>query len=177
MFPSITNFIIASDSLSRALYFFTTVFPILVLLASLAYVWKRPRMEKGMFAPIERIVDRSSELFRISLTLVAVWIAAALLKTATHVSRPFLVDVHLHPLFLLHDFSFPSQHAAIFAALAVLLFAMNRRAGVFAGSAALLIGIARILAGVHTPLDIMGGYVLGFIFAYFVIRISRLQKQ
>lgn len=168
MFLSITNFITASDSLSKLLYFFATVFPFLVLIASLVYLLKRPRVEKGIFAPIEKIVDRASEIFWVSLTLIGVLIAATLLKKTIHISRPFVTDPNLHPLFVLHDFSFPSQHAAIFAALAVMLFTINRRAGLMAGAAALIIGIARILAGVHTPIDILGGYILGTLFAILV---------
>ncbi len=161
MFPAITNFITASEPLSRVLYFFTTVFPILVLIVSLLYVWKRRRMEQGIFAPVEKIVDRATELFRLGIMLIAVWIASALFKIAFQTPRPFLTTLDLQPLFELSDYSFPSQHAAIFAALAVFIFKINRRIGVFVGVTAIIIGIARILAGVHTPVDILGGYLLG----------------
>jgi membrane-associated phospholipid phosphatase len=30
----------------------------------------------------------------------------------------------------------------------------------------LLIGVARIIAGVHFPIDILGGFCLGFLVAY-----------
>jgi len=33
---------------------------------------------------------------------------------------------------------------------------------------ALLIGIARIIAGVHFPVDILGGFILGILTAYLV---------
>lgn len=175
MFPILTNYIVASPSLSLVLYFFATVFPILVLLASLVYLWIRPRMEKGMFAPIEKMVDRASEIFRVALTVLVARFAAGLLKNVTHIPRPFVTNTDLHPLFVLNDFSFPSQHATTFAALAVMLFVINRRAGLWAGAAALIIGIARILAGVHTPLDILGGYILGIFFAM-AVQYFTLQK-
>ncbi len=168
MFPSITNFITASNSLSAVLYFFSTIFPILVLIASLVYLLRRPRAEKGIFAPIENIVYRATEIFRVSLVVIAARFAAGLLKSATHIPRPFVTNPNLHPLFVLNDFSFPSQHATTFAALAVMLFVINRRAGLWAGAAALIIGSARVLAGVHTPIDILGGYLLGLIISLIV---------
>ena len=46
---------------------------------------------------------------------------------------------------------------------------MSRRWGAWAYVFAALIGIARVYAGVHYPLDILGGAVIG-ILAPFVIR-------
>jgi undecaprenyl-diphosphatase len=59
------------------------------------------------------------------------------------------------------DGSFPSGHAATsFAAATVLSFARPRWAPAFY-LLALAIGSSRVYAGVHYPLDIVGGAVLG----------------
>jgi undecaprenyl-diphosphatase len=60
-----------------------------------------------------------------------------------------------------HDGSFPSGHAATsFAAATVLTLARPRWAPAFY-LLALAIGFSRVYVGVHYPLDIVGGAVLG----------------
>ena len=57
--------------------------------------------------------------------------------------------------------SFPSGHATFYFALAFGIFYFKRRAGIWFLSVAALMGIARIYAGVHWPLDIVSGAVIG----------------
>ena len=59
-------------------------------------------------------------------------------------------------------FSFPSGHASFFMALACAIFISHKKAGYLFMFFALLIGIARIIAGVHFPVDILGGFILGY---------------
>ena len=64
-----------------------------------------------------------------------------------------------------HDASFPSGHAATsFAAALVLTVAVPRLATVFFGLAA-AIAYSRLYVGVHYPLDVLGGAVLGALVA------------
>ena len=73
----------------------------------------------------------------------------------------------------LSDYGFPSGHASFYSALAVSVFFIDRRAGKFAGLLALVVGAARILAGVHTPLDILGGFILGTLTAVVIDFIAK----
>ena len=77
--------------------------------------------------------------------------------------RPFELGLgHLH---LPHSGSpsFPSSHATAFAALAFsfLLVAEYRAIGAILLVLAGLVGVARVVVGVHYPLDIAGGVVIG----------------
>ena len=72
------------------------------------------------------------------------------------------------PLFSESGYAFPSGHATFFMALAFALFFNHKKAGYVFILFALLIGIARIIAGVHFPVDILGGFILGFFIAFFV---------
>ena len=57
--------------------------------------------------------------------------------------------------------SFPSSHAANMAAVAALLGWRYRRWAIPAWLLALLVGYSRVYLGVHYPLDVAGGWVLG----------------
>jgi len=64
--------------------------------------------------------------------------------------------------------SIPSGHAAFFFALAMTIFFYNRRWGIWYFVISLLIGLARIFAGVHWPSDIIAGAVVGILSGLFV---------
>lgn len=62
--------------------------------------------------------------------------------------------------------SFPSGHAALLFAIAFVLLFSNRRAGWWFFGLSLLNGIARVIAGVHYPSDIVGGIIVALISAF-----------
>ena len=71
-------------------------------------------------------------------------------------TRPFVVLSNVTQLINISSFdSFPSGHATIFAALATGIFIYNRKLGIIFAVAALLIGLARIIACIHYPLDLL----------------------
>jgi len=87
--------------------------------------------------------------------------------------RPFVADPAIHALISESSYSFPSGHAGFFFALATVVYAHNKRVGSWFFTSALLIGVARISAGVHYPSDILGGAVLGILVGYGVVRLVR----
>ena len=74
-------------------------------------------------------------------------------------------------LFAPHDSAFPSEHTVIAFALAVTVFMHDRKVGWVFLICAILIGIARVIANVHYPIDIIGGAFLGTIVAVLVEKI------
>jgi undecaprenyl-diphosphatase len=75
--------------------------------------------------------------------------------------RPFVVQ-HIHPLFThAADNGFPSDHATLTMFLAVCVLFCSRPWGIVLAINALLVGTARVLAHVHSPLDIAAGYAIG----------------
>lgn len=77
--------------------------------------------------------------------------------------RPFVTD-HITPL-IAHasDNGFPSDHMLLTTAIASVVFVYNRWLGLLLFGIALAVGISRVIAGVHHPLDIIGSVVLAVI--------------
>jgi undecaprenyl-diphosphatase len=84
-----------------------------------------------------------------------------------HHERPFSF-YNFVPLIAESGWSFPSGHAAWFFAMAMTIWYFNRKWGVWFFIFALVNGLARIYVGVHWPLDIVGGAVVGVVSAIFV---------
>lgn len=68
------------------------------------------------------------------------------------------------------SFAFPSGHALGAAMLAIIVSLIHRRKLiiVLAWASALLIAASRIAAGVHSPVDVTGGIIMGIISGWIV---------
>jgi undecaprenyl-diphosphatase len=79
--------------------------------------------------------------------------------------RPF-VSQNIKPL-IDHsaDNGFPSEHTIFSMTIGILLFYYRRRLGALAVVIAYVVGVARIAAHVHSPIDIVGGIAIGLIAA------------
>jgi undecaprenyl-diphosphatase len=101
-------------------------------------------------------------IVRLGVTLVLAFAASTALGRVSREVRPFQSH-HVHQL-IAHapGVSMPSDHATAAFALAfgVGLF-LSRRWGVVLGIAALVIGVARVWAGVHYPGDVLAGAIIG----------------
>lgn len=105
--------------------------------------------------------------FASSISYLSVLVARSFLE----VQRPFAVLPEITPLIDASDKalqSFPSGHASIFFALAMFLYFYHKRFGLAYLAGALLIGIGRVIAGVHWPIDILAGAALGIFSAYLI---------
>jgi membrane-associated phospholipid phosphatase len=101
-------------------------------------------------------------------------LANQLIAQLWHRPRPY----QDHPLGILpllspsHDPSFPSDHATAAFAIAFGILFIARRTGWLFLAWAALIGISRVLAGMHYPTDVLAGAVVGLGAGYVTARIA-----
>jgi undecaprenyl-diphosphatase len=74
--------------------------------------------------------------------------------------RPFQV-YNFIPLIYDMASSFPSGHAAFFFALATIIFIFHKKWGIVYFVGSFIIVLSRIMAGIHWPIDILGGILIG----------------
>lgn len=121
-----------------------------LLAAVLYFIFKQKKSESRLyyfsFAALALIISRG--------------ILTEILKFFVDRQRPFEI-LSFTPLVQNGTPSFPSGHTVFYLALAISAFPfVNHRWKWILASGAALIGIARIYAGVHWPLDIIGGTIV-----------------
>ena len=124
------------------------------------------------------LLFRTRSSLKEKFTMVSVVLLSALIarlgvteiiRLFYHRPRPFLT-YQVHQLIPENSYSFPSGHATFFFALSATIYMYNKKWGITFFIAATLMGIARVMAGVHYPSDIIGGMVIGIAVAYFTVR-------
>lgn len=129
---------------------------------------KKSSGREAIWDSFRMLKQRWKEIVLVFFSGIFAWGISQGLKIFFHTERPYRILENVVPLLNKIDFAFPSGHATFFMALGVAIFLSHKKAGYLFIFFALLIGIARIIAGVHFPGDILGGFILGAIIAYFV---------
>ena len=125
-------------------------------------------------------LDKSKRINTVKLTALALPLSYIFAKVAAFLfynPRPFVVE-HIQPL--IHhaaDNGFPSDHTLLTMTIAAIVFAFNRKLGIFLGILAIIVGVARVVAHVHHPTDILGGIVISIssvYFSWYIIKKAKL---
>ncbi len=141
------SLIFRNSTFDFLVYFLAEILPFILIAVSLFYfIFK----EKNLLS-----------MLRAVFVVFSAWATSEVLKFLFSYPRPFLNISEFTPLFMSGGLSFPSGHATVFSALAVVMFFENRKMGIFFIACALLVGLARIVAGVHYPIDILAGFIVG----------------
>lgn len=149
VFHVLNGLTVSNDIFSRVIVFFADTFPWVLLSGLLVYLFNHDDKKKGV-----------RDVAVVITAAITAWILAHVIKYVYPHARPTLLST-THALLPDNDSSFPSGHATFFSALATALYFYHKRLGLFYGLGALLIGLSRVIAGIHWPLDILAGYILG----------------
>ena len=133
-----------------------------------AYVW--PFMQYGTFItiPVLALIAFAFRRFRLGWALLlagtSVYLLALVVKQAVERGRPgwLLEGVETRERFGAESLGFPSGHAAVAAALTVVVAVhMSKRWAIAAVILACVVLFGRMYVGAHLPLDLVGGAALG----------------
>ncbi|MDO8639544.1 MAG: phosphatase PAP2 family protein [bacterium] len=109
------------------------------------------------------------------LNLALIFIAAKILSLLYYDPRPFVIN-HFTPL-IPHaaDNGFPSDHALLSFAVSFSIYIFNKKLGLLLMLFGILIGISRIYVGIHSPVDILGSFLISFLVTALLYKIFYLK--
>jgi len=104
--------------------------------------------------------------------ILARFVIVELIRWIWQRPRPF-VENNVNLLLSHNSASFPSGHAAFFFAVSTIVYLYNKKAGILFFLSSFLICLARVFTGIHWPLDIFAGAVVGVLSGYLIHKISK----
>ncbi|MBI2609972.1 phosphatase PAP2 family protein [Candidatus Giovannonibacteria bacterium] len=120
---------------------------------------------------IRSAYSRPEKYYIFRLTLISVVFSRGIITPAIRFFyerlRPFAL-YNVNQLISEAGNSFPSGHATFYFALAASVFIFNKKWGFWFIIATFIMTVARVVAGVHFPSDILGGMIIGIAVPFIV---------
>lgn len=121
------------------------------------------------FLKLSREKQKEVIIFAI-VTLPAIYLMAKISSLFYYNPRPFIVENFVPLIPHADNNGFPSDHTLLSAAVAAVVYFFNRKVGAFLFLLALLVGAARVLAGVHHAVDIAGSFAVTGMVSFLVYK-------
>lgn len=120
------------------------------------------------FIILTKNLNRKKFFIYIIATFIFSIVIAKIFSFFIYDPRPFVVG-HFQPLIAhANDNGFPSDHTLLATAIAFCIFIFNKKWGIGLFILGLLIGLARVFAGVHHIQDILGSIIISGVVVYLV---------
>lgn len=137
----------------KLIYFLSNDFGYFLIIFSILFL---------IFHDSETNRQRIKESLIFAFSVFCSFVLVLILKDLFVNPRPFLIYPNIKTLFIYgYNESFPSGHAAFYGAMAAAIFIYHKKVGFWFICGAVLIGLARVVSGVHFPLDILFGFIFG----------------
>ena len=187
LYTDITSFARDTHWLNAPMNAYTTLSLIALGVLLVAAWWLARRdtaSDSGATSTTTTTTTTTTATFRLVAVLVGIGAAFAvdtILKVLFDERRPCLTIPHAYTVVACPgptDYSFPSNHSAIAAALAAGVYLLHRRLGLIAAALAVLEGFSRVYLGMHYPHDVIAGLLVGaavtVLVARAVLQLARL---
>ena len=135
-----------------------------ILLGVLTFLYIEYKVAvKPLFSPFNIRKLIADGALWLALPMVVAVVLSELLSKAFDRARPFVAHPNEIKALFPHsmDGGFPSHHMVFTVALAVCVIEVHDRIGWVVVAMAVLSGIARVMAGIHYPSDIIVGIIIG----------------
>lgn len=112
----------------------------------------------------------------LKIGVIAAPLAYLLAKITGHFysnPRPFVSEAVKPLIEHVNDNGFPSEHTLLAVAIAAVIFTYNKRWGLVLGVLALVVGFARVAAGVHHSIDILGATIFSIVATYIAFWLAK----
>lgn len=166
IFNALHGLAFRSPFFDSVVVFCATVLGTIVVLATIIFLFYHHKSGAEKYS-IAWFREKTLAIGSVCGSALAAYVLTIILKHIVSAPRPFALIRDVVPLIPESGFAFPSGHAAFFGAIALIVYKFDKKFGIAFIIAALLIGIARVVAGVHFPIDIVAGYILAAVVAHF----------
>jgi len=165
LLEGLNGFFIGRGQALDQLFKFLAVYLIYSLPVILLIAWFQVKDKSKRIALVMSMVSLVVANFGLNKIIAGLW----------YRPRPDLSVVGLKEVFFHRpDFSFPSDHAAALFAITFTLYLFGwKKAANWFLLYSLVITFARVVIGVHFPLDIVGGAAVGFVASYLVFLLKK----
>ncbi len=123
-----------------------------------------------LFSDIGKSFNLNREqIIYIHLIGIFVWFLVLLIKIIHFTPRPYLIKQTKVLIKKKKSSSaFPSGHTALFFALGGIFIHFSLPLGILVFICAFLVGLSRLISGLHWPIDILGGAIIGTFVGFFI---------